>query len=134
MLTINTSNTASNLNLGRDSLKQTASRGISTRAVQTGFALAGMLGMILAPGRNRRWGALLLLLCSITAVAGGCSAGIVDNTNNTDSGSSNPINGGGSSGSSGSGLTPYGTFLLNITTSSSDNTLRHTYGFPITVQ
>lgn len=95
------------------------------------IAMTGLLTFLLPSHRRRRIAALFLLLCSVALMSAGCSAGIVGSTNNTDGGSSLPVGGGGSPPASG---TPYGTFLLGITTSSSDNSLRHSYNYSVTVQ
>ncbi len=93
-------------------------------------ALAGLLGLVL-PRRRRQVGAVLLLLLAVVLTSGGCSLGIVDSTQNSNSGTTGPVTGG--AGSSGN-ATPYGTYALTITAASADTTLRKTYSYQVTVQ
>ncbi len=123
-LTINTSVATASLRPAPAMPGKTAAGGIA--------AALALMGLVL-PRRRRQLGALLLLLVCVTVMSGGCSLSIVDSTNN-----SNNTGGGTGVGSGGTTTpgtaTPYGTFLLNITATAADNSLRHTYTFPVTVQ
>lgn len=110
--------------------------GSRSGVVGAGIGAAGLFAYLLPSRRRNRhllqMGALLLLCCAVSLMSSGCSAGIVGSTNNTSGGTTLPVGGGG--GSTGTGVTPYGTFLLEITASSADNTLRHSSIYSVTVQ